>query len=102
MLAWNSHGGDSLRFELEDQPWEYNSHLKHMSLGRKSDPRLIPMCLDNSLFLMTEPNLIPENTEATVYLQDPSCLTIFKHLALQGYARLSISAILGILACDPH
>lgn len=30
----------SLGFELENHPCEYNSHLKHVSLGRKTDPRL--------------------------------------------------------------
>lgn len=38
LRAWNSHGENSLHFELEDHFCECSSPLKHVCLGRKSDP----------------------------------------------------------------
>lgn len=77
VLARNSHRGNSLTiWTWKLPPW--------IQLQPES-PLDLPVCLDDSLFLITEANLTPENTEATVYLGDPLCLTVFKHPALQGY-----------------
>lgn len=90
LSPWNGVIGACLEFPPREQLtiWTWitpvNTTPTWTTGLQTGSPLKLTMCLDESPFPITEAN-IPENTEASVYRGDPLCLTVFKHLALQGY-----------------